>query len=222
MSLKKNDFIEVEFTGRVKNGEIFDSNIKEDLKKINPKSEAKPFIFSLGNGMFLKGIDDFLIGKPEPSKPESYNINLPAEKAFGDRQPQLVKLIPESVFSQQNLNPVQGVTFNFDGRIGKVLSVSRGRIMVDFNNPIAGKDVVYDIRVLRKITDLNEKVKSFIDFLFRRQFDFEIKENSLILKVEKQMEPFIKLFSEKIKEILGLDLEVKLIEESIKPSKKSQ
>ena len=36
MALQKKDFIEIEFTGKVKDGEVFDSNIKEDLKKLNP------------------------------------------------------------------------------------------------------------------------------------------------------------------------------------------
>jgi len=35
MTLKKGDFIEIEFTGKLKDGEIFDSNIKEDLKKLH-------------------------------------------------------------------------------------------------------------------------------------------------------------------------------------------
>ena len=65
MKLKKGDFIEIEYTGKVKDGEVFDSNIKEDLNEMhkdhNHEVEPKPFIFSLGEGMFLKGIDDFLI-----------------------------------------------------------------------------------------------------------------------------------------------------------------
>ena len=63
MPLKKNDFIEIEFTAKTKDGEIFDSNVKSDLKKANLNTEAKPAIFALGEGMFLKGADDFLLGK---------------------------------------------------------------------------------------------------------------------------------------------------------------
>ncbi|GAI92008.1 unnamed protein product, partial [marine sediment metagenome] len=63
MKLKKKDFIEIEFTARVKDGEVFDSNIEEDLKKLNPDAKAKPFVFCLEEGMFLKGVEDFLIGK---------------------------------------------------------------------------------------------------------------------------------------------------------------
>ena len=35
MALKKKDFIEIEFTGKIKGGEVFDSNIKKDLEKLN-------------------------------------------------------------------------------------------------------------------------------------------------------------------------------------------
>ena len=61
MPLQKKDFIEIEFTARTKEGEIFDSNVKEDLQKLNPEAKAKPFVFCLGEGMFLKSIDDFLM-----------------------------------------------------------------------------------------------------------------------------------------------------------------
>jgi len=59
MPLQKKDFIEIEYTARVKNGEIFDTNIKEDLEKANFNIEAKPFTFAIGEGMFLEGVDIF-------------------------------------------------------------------------------------------------------------------------------------------------------------------
>ncbi len=210
MVLQKKDFIEIQFTGRLKeNQEIFDSNIKEYLAKANLTQEPKPFIFSLGQGMFLQGIDDFLVGKPEI--PSNYKIELPPEKAFGPRLSQLIQLMPIKVFQQQKVYPVPGAMFNFDGRIGKILSVSGGRVRVDFNNPISGKSVIYDVKVLRKISDQNEKVKSFINFLFRRDLKFEIISDKIIIEVEKKMAEFIKLFDGKFKELFGVGLEVKEI-----------
>ena len=85
-------------------------------------------------------------------------------------------MIPIKLFKAQKLNPYPGAVFNFDGRIAKVLSVSGGRVMVDFNNPLAGKIVIYEINVLRKVDDLNEKIKSFINFLFRRDLKFSIQD----------------------------------------------
>ncbi len=209
MTLSRKDFIEIEFTGKVKDGEVFDSNIKKDLKKLNPKAEAKPFIFCLGEAMFLKGIDDFLIGKDVGE----YKIELQPEKAFGNRDSKLVQMIPMRVFNEQKVNPVTGAMFNFDGRIAKILTVSGGRVMVDFNNPLAGKTVVYGIKILKKIEDTNEKIKALIEFFTKKDFKFEIKDKKLIIYTDKQFSQFLSLFKDKFKEILGLDLEIKEVEE---------
>jgi len=213
MALQKKDFIEIEFTGRVKDGDIFDSNIRENLKKLHQghshEIEAKPAIICLGKGMFLKAIDDFLIGK----EIGNYEIELSPEKAFGARLPQLVQKVPMKIFSSQKLNPYPGEVFNFDGRLAKVLSVSGGRVMVDFNHPLAGKNVIYEIRVLRKVEDLNEKIKAVIDFLFRREFKFSFQEKKVIMEVEKSLSKFAEAFSGRFKDILGMELEIKEIEE---------
>jgi|SRR3989344_3225412 len=216
--LQKKDFIEIEFTARVKDGEIFDSNIKEDLEKINSNLEAKPFKFCLGEGMFLKGIDDFLIGK-ESNK--EYSIELSPEKAFGKRNPRFIQMIPMKIFIQQKINPIPGVMFNFDGRIAKVLTVSGGRVMIDFNNPIAGKNVIYNLNVLRKIDDLNEKIKALNEFLFKRDFKFEVKDKKIIMDVEKTLISFVEIFKDKFKDIFGLELEIKEIPENTEKSDKS-
>jgi FKBP-type peptidyl-prolyl cis-trans isomerase SlyD len=216
--LNKKDFIEIEFTARVKDGEVFDSNIKEDLEKTNLNVDPKPFIFSLGEGMFLKGIEDFLIGKPET--PASYEIELPAEKAFGARNLKLIQLMPLRIFREQNINPIPGFMFNFDGRIAKILSASGGRVRVDFNNPISGKDVVYKLKVLRKIDDLNEKTKAFINSMFKRDFNFEIKDKKLTIFADSQFVKFLEIFKEKFKELLGLEMEAKEIQKDEKKEEK--
>jgi FKBP-type peptidyl-prolyl cis-trans isomerase 2 len=188
MGLQKNDFIEIEFVGKIKGGAVFDSNIADE--------------------MFLEGIENFLIGK----EIGEYEIELSPEKAFGKRNPDLIQRMPTKVFIEHKINPIPGAVFNFDNKIGKVLAVSGGRVMMDFNNPLAGKEVVYKINILRKVEDINEKIKALNDFFFRRDFKFEVIENKIILEAEKEFKSFIELFKEKYKEILRLDLEVKEIE----------
>lgn len=213
MDLKEKDFIEIEFTGKIKDGEVFDSNIKEDIKKAELKTPAKPFVFALGQGMFLKGVDEFLIGKESNKK---YHIELSPEKAFGTRDLTKIQLVPLNIFKQHKVSPFPGAVFNFDGKIAKILSVSGGRVRVDFNNPLAGKEVEYDVKVLRKIEDIKEKINSFNKFLFKKQFKLEIKDKKLILDVEKPLVKFVEMFKEKFKEIFELELEVKEIEVPIK------
>jgi len=224
--MKKNDFIEIDFTAKIKDGEVFDSTLKKELEKLHIGHEhpinSKPFIFSLGNKMFLQSIDDFLIGK-EIGK--NYEIELAPEKAFGKRNPQLIKIIPLSAFKTQKYQPQVGMTFNFDGQIAKILSVSGGRIISDFNNPLAGKDVIYYISVKRKVVDIDEKVKSLIDFLFRKEFKFKINKTELEIileESEKQYKQFIELFKDKFKEILNMNLTVYSPDSTKKPDKKIQ
>ena len=215
MSLQKKDFIEIEFTGKTKDGEIFDSNIKKDIEKAGLKLEAKPFIFALGEGMFLSGVDEYLIGKDIGE----HKIELESKKAFGLRDSKQLQMIPIKVFKQHNLMPYAGAVFNFDNRIAKVLTVSGGRVMVDFNHLLAGKDVIYTVKIFRKIEDLNEKIKAFNDFLFKQDLKFDIKDKTLIVEVEKPFVQFVDLFKDKYKDLFGLELKLKEIEKK-KESKK--
>jgi len=214
MPFQKNDFLEVEFIGRIKDGEVFDSNVAEELNKLNPNQQAKPFIFPLGQDMFLKGIENFLIGK----EVGSYELELSPKDAFGFRDPSMVQMIPMKIFIEHKINPIPGTILNFDNKLGKVLTVSGGRVMIDFNGPLAGKDVIYSVKVLRKVENIDEKVKSLVEFLFRREFKYEIHDKRLLLNVDKGFKAFAELFKDKFKEMLDLDLEVIEVEE--KPVKK--
>jgi len=207
MTLSKNDFIEIEFMGKTKDGKVFDSNTESGLAQIEGADvkNAKPFIFSIGHDMFLKGIDDFLVGK-EIGK--TYTIDLNPADAFGARDPKKVQLMPIKIFNEQKVRPIPGAMFNFDGNIAKILSVNGGRVMADFNNPLAGKDLAYEVKVIRKVDDIKEKAEAFGEFLFRKKINFEIKEKKIILKVEEMLLQFAPMFKEKYKEVLGLDLEV--------------
>ncbi len=208
MAFKKNDFIEIDFVAKTSQGEVFDSTIKSELEKIGSKMNAKPFIFSFGNGMFLKAVEDFLIDK----NLGKHEITLQPEEAFGNREVSLIKLIPEAIFREHKVRPVAGYVFNFDGKLAKILSVNGGRVRVDFNNPLAGKVVTYEVEIKRAVEEIKEKIGALNDFFFRKEFKFEVKENKLILEVSKEMERIVPLFKDKYKEILNLDLETKLVD----------
>ncbi len=219
MALKKSDFIEIEFTGKTREGQVFDSNIKEELEKINPdysKEQIKPFVYSLGQGMFLEGVDEFLIGK-EPGK---YNLELSPEKAFGKRNAEMVKRVPLKNFTENKINPVPGMSMNFDGKMGRILSVSGGRVLVDFNHPLSGKEVVYDVNVKRVVEDLDEKINSFNEFIFKKPLKFKVEDKKLFLEVESQLKNFVEMFKQKFKEIFDLDVTINELKEEQKPNSK--
>ena len=214
-SIKKNDFVEIEFTGK-SNDEIFDTTNKEEAKSIGLEADVKPVIASVGNEMLLKGMDDELEGKEVGKK---YSIHLTPDKAFGKRNPSMIKTIPMRLFREKNMNPMPGMVFQLDQHMVRIISVSGGRVMADFNNPLAGKEVDYDFKILRKLEDNKEKINALQDFFFRQRFEFEIKDKKVIFKEEK-IKPVIDMFKQKFKDMVGLDMEVS--EEKKQEEKKAE
>lgn len=208
-TIQKNDFIEIEFTGKA-NNEIFDTTNKDEAKKIGLEADVKPIIVSAGNEMLLKGFDEDLIGKEIGKK---YSIKLTPDKAFGKRNPTMIRTVPIKIFHEKQMNPYPGLTVQMDNYIAKILSVSGGRVSVDFNNPLAGKDITYDFTVKRKIDDDTEKVNALQDFFFRSRFEFEIKDKKVIFK-KPEIKPFIEVFKEKFKTITGMEFEVEEAKDS--------
>lgn len=198
---KKGDFIEIEYIGYA-NREIFDTNIKSEAEKINLKIDVRPLVVCIGQEMVVKGFDRQLEDKELGRK---YKIVIEPEEGFGKRNPSLIRTIPYSAFRQQNLNPAPGMMLNLDGMIAKILSVSGGRVITDFNNPLSGKDIEYEFTIKKIITDDKEKLNSLQDFFFKKRFKFITEEKRIIF--ESQAETFVKILGKKLGEILGKEIE---------------
>lgn len=211
---KKNDFVEIEFVGKIKdNNEVFDTNIKSEIESAKLNVEAKPYLISIGHGMAISGLDKDVEGK-EIGK--EFILELKPEDAFGKRNPSMVKMIPMRLFTEQKILPQRGMQLTLDGMVVKIVSVSSGRVLVDFNNPLAGKEVIYTYTIKRIVEDMNEKVNALQDFFFKKKFDFEIKEQDLLMKVDKGIGKYIEMMKKPFQDILGLKVSVEEVEKDNK------
>lgn len=200
----KNDFVELEFIGKVINGEVFDTNITEEAEKIGLKIENKKFIICIGQKMVVEGLDKALEGKEIGKK---YNIALNSNEAFGSRRKELIRLVPLNVFTEKKVVPKIGMTLALDNNLVRIASVSGGRVLVDFNNPLAGKEISYEFVIKRKITDKKEKINSLLDYFLKQRLKFEIKENKAVFETKDPMfKPAIEMLNSKFKEILDIEL----------------
>lgn len=199
---KKGDFLEIKYSGYA-NGELFDSNILEDVKKLNEKAEAREMIVKVGQGMVIKGLDNALEDK-EIGK--DYEVNIAKEEGFGERKKELVRTIPLSVFREQRISPVRGMVLALNGMAVKVLAVSGGRVSVDFNHPLAGKELKYKFNIMKKVEDSETKAKACAGFLFGFMPKYEFKDDKFIIKGAKILEEFVKINKEKFKEMSGVEL----------------
>lgn len=212
--VKKKDFVEVKFTG-YSGGNIFDSNIDEDLKKIDPKAKPRENIVVVGEQMLVPGFDKAIEGK-EIGK--EYEIDVPAKEGFGERKKELVKTIPLKIFTEQKINPYPGMVLAMDNSLARIITISGARVMTDFNNPLAGKDLKYKFRVVRIVMDDKEKARTLFELIFKFVPDFEVKGGDVIVKGPKVMERFVKAFEKRFKELAGKELKFEIKEEKVEES----
>ncbi len=213
INIKKGDFIELKFTGYT-NGEPFDSNIEEDLKKIDKEGKVKRMIVCVGEGMVVKGLDKEIEGK-EVGK--EYRITVQPKDAFGERRRELVRIIPLSVFSEKKINPRQGGVYVFDDAVARVIAISGGRVTTDFNNPLSGKEIKYKFLIHKKVEDVKEKADALFESFLRFVPKFEVGEK-IIVKGRKELKMFVDAIKDKFKELLGKEIE--FIEEEAERIKK--
>lgn len=209
----KGDFVELEFTGKI-NGQIFDSNKSEDLKHLNSKASPQEMFVIVGQGMIVKGLDDAVIGK-EIGK--QYDIHLMPKDAFGTRNASLVRTIPLKVFTDKQVYPKAGMSFALDNSLVQIRAVSGARVIADFNNPLAGKEVDYSFTLKKKITSLEEKSRIFFKLFLGQNLEIDVQ-NKVIVKAEKNFEPIINLLAKKFQELIGKELEFSEKSSENKPS----
>ena len=208
MPVKKNDFIEIEYTGKLKDdGTVFDTTDKDTAKEHNmyrEEADYGPIIICVGEKHVLKGLDEFMIGK----EPGNYTVEVKPEEAFGKKNPKLIQLVPSKKFTEHDIKPMVGLSINIDGVIGLIKAVSGGRVLVDFNHPLSGKDLVYDIKILRVVNDKKEQVQSLLSLILsadKKDSEIEIKDNSCTVKLKKKFpDEVLKKVEEKIKELAKL------------------
>jgi peptidylprolyl isomerase len=163
MPLEKGSLILLDYTARVKDSnDIFDTTREEEAKKTSlydPTHKYEPKIVSVGESWVLKGLDEALSGANVGDK---LNIEVPPEKAFGKRDDTKIRMIPQRKLGDKADEVGVGDEIEIDNRRGIVRYVGSGRIQVDFNHRLAGKTLLYDANVLKRLESDSEKVSALI------------------------------------------------------------
>ena len=137
MEVKKGDFVKVHYTGKLDNGDVFDS------------SEGKePLEFEAGAGQMIEGFDTAVIGMKVGEKK---TITLEPEKAYGEIRDDLIQDVDMSRFGEQEVKVGDDITaYTVEGYPiqGVVLEVSDQGAKVDFNHKLAGKKLIFDIEIV--------------------------------------------------------------------------
>jgi len=137
--VEKGNKIKVEYVGSLEDGTVFDSSEKHNC----------PLEFVVGEGQLIKGFDDAVIGMKVGEEKE---ITLPPDQAYGEHNPEFVRDMPKNMFPEdQEIEP--GMVFMVDLQDGRqlpvrVTNVSDENVTIDLNPPLAGKTLIFKIKVV--------------------------------------------------------------------------
>ena len=202
-AIKKHDFVEIEYTGSIKEDNTIFDTTEEKVARENglhdKNADYSPAVICIGENSILKALDDQLIGRESGKE---YTFEIESENAFGKKDAKLIQMIPLSRFRQQNIQPIPGLQLNIDGVFGIVKTVSGGRCLVDFNHPLAGKDLIYNVKVNRIVDDSKDKLKSLLKMrLGIKDADIDLNEGLAKIKsmhkIPKEAQDEFKKIAEK-------------------------
>jgi len=145
MAVENNQVVGIEYELKEKGGsEVLDSN----------KGQA-PLEFIVGKGQIIPGLEKEIIGMNQGEQKE---ITVPASEAYGEINPDAVDELPKEQFAGIDLQP--GLPLYGQGENGETIQVvvkevKDNSVVIDYNHPLAGKDLVFDVKVdsVRDATD---------------------------------------------------------------------
>ncbi|MEM2815593.1 MAG: FKBP-type peptidyl-prolyl cis-trans isomerase [Candidatus Bathyarchaeia archaeon] len=191
MALQKGDFILIDYIAKVKETEeVFDTTLEDVAKKEHLYKEGEifePKLVVIGEGWVLKALDEALTTM-DVEKPST--VEIPPEKAFGPRDPEKVKRVPLRQLTSRGITPTIGMRLEYDGKMAIVRSIGAGRVLLDFNPPLAGKTLVYEVTVKKKLETLEDKIAALIHRRIPNvevaKFKFKVENNMLTIEVPEE------------------------------------
>jgi len=209
-SIEKGDIVWLEYDAWTVNPNgtqtLFDTTHDDVAKKEGKFEEKKVYIevpVILGKGRLFEGLEEAILSAKVGEQRE---VLIPPEKGAGQRDPRLVELKTEREFLRQEINPEVGMEVSVGGRRGIVTAVSAGRVRVDFNNPLAGKTLRYVVKVVRKATTPEERVRAVLDMDYglADQFKIHLKDGTAEIQLPDVCKTDEKWFVSKFRVVADL------------------
>jgi len=187
MPFEKDTLVYVNFTATVKDtGEAVETTLEDEAKRLDIYDSDRryaPRLVAVGEEWVLKGLDEE-IAKMDVGQKKT--TELPPEKAWGDRDPTLLRMIPLRKFGEKADELRVGDIVEIENRPAVVRFVGSGRAQVDFNHRLAGKTLAYDVEVTEKVGPGEETVRALIKRRFpgeEGKFQFTLAGGDLTVSI---------------------------------------
>ncbi len=147
--VKEGDHVSVDYTGRLENGTVFDTSVKDvaiETGVYNPNRDYQPIEFTVGVGQMIKGFDSGVVGM---AVGEEKTLTLPPEDAYGVHSEEMIQTVPVEELRAAGITPVVGEKLTTSrGQVGTITDVTNTSVVVDFNHRLAGKTLIFDVKLV--------------------------------------------------------------------------
>ena len=157
MKVEKGDFVVFNYIGKFENGEIFDTTYENIAKEAGIYMEDRtygPLGANVGVGELIPGMDEALLGMEVG---ERKNITIPPEKGYGMPRDDLIINVPTSEFKKAGIEPIEGAYIMTDSGIAQITTIGEENVTLDFNHPLAGKTLVFEVEVVDVKKETSDK-----------------------------------------------------------------
>lgn len=164
--MKEGDVVRFDYTLWLQGGHALETSMEEKAKELGIQRQEKryrPLTITVGRQQILPALEARL-KDAQPGQP--LVVDLPAKEAYGERDPTRIKDVPMAQFKRQKIDPRVGMELNFQGQRGVVTRVAGGRVRIDLNHDLAGKDLRYEVVVRDVLTDPAQKVEAVCAGIF--------------------------------------------------------
>jgi len=122
----------------------------EDGQVIDTNFDKAPVEFEVGDGNIPEGFESALTGLKVGDHVE---LTIAPERGFGQHNPSNIQRMKRSDFKGMDLEPGLVVSFQEPGGEipGVVVEFDDANVSVDFNHPLAGKTLIFEVKVLNVI-----------------------------------------------------------------------
>ena len=147
-TVEKGNYVLIDHTGKLDNGTVFDTTLKEKAIKAgiyDKEKDYRPLFFRAEAGQVIKGIDKGVMGMKEG---EEKTLKIQPEEAYGEYKKYLVQDIPIERLELQVPLEVGKKIITPGGSEVKVLNSTETSATLDFNHGLAGKTLTLEIKIV--------------------------------------------------------------------------
>ncbi|MBD3405994.1 MAG: hypothetical protein GF411_07715 [Candidatus Lokiarchaeota archaeon] len=166
---KKTDTVEeksviyIDYTAMTKeDSTVFDTTQEEVAKEhgiYKEKERYQPMLVALGWNWLLEALEEEIVGM---KLGEEKKVEIPPEKGAGFPDPKKIKTISKTKLAKHGDRPIKGESITFGRERGVITAVMGRTVRVDFNSPLAGKTLIFNVEVKEIIVDPLERLQAVV------------------------------------------------------------